>query len=174
MLETHYHKNGRKETDRGTKIGLYFTDKPIKQPLRWLHMINFRFNIKAGDNNHKVTARRRIRHDSHAISIMPHMHLLGKKAKIWAEFPDKTTRTLIDIPNWDFNWQDTYQFKKPLALPKGTRLYLEFVYDNSTDNPNNPNHPPKNVRWGEQTTDEMCIAFISYTKDGEDLTKKDD
>ena len=80
-----------------------------------------------------------------------------------ATFPDGTTKDLVVIKDWDFNWQETYQFKEPVKLPRGTKVRLESHYDNSATNPNNPSNPPKPVRWGEQTTDEMCLAMIGYT-----------
>ena len=75
--------------------------------------------------------------------------------------------------DWDFLWQDIYYFKEPIALPKGTVVSLRCVFDNSNDNPNNPNYPPKPVRWGEQTTDEMALAFLSITWDDEDLAPQE-
>jgi hypothetical protein len=91
-----------------------------------------------------------------------------------ATFPDGTSRDLIVIKDWDFNWQETYQFKEPIKLPRGTRVKLEARYDNSANNPNNPSNPPRQVRWGEQTTDEMCIGFVAFTRDKQDLTKPKD
>ena len=105
---------------------------------------------------------------------MPHMHLLGREARVTATRPDGTVVTLIEINDWDFLWQDIYRFREPIALPKVTVVDLECVYDNSVENPNNPSSPPRAVRWGEQTTDEMAIAFISVTRDGEDLAPAKD
>src|SRR5206468_3140566 len=69
---------------------------------------------------------------------------------------------LIRIDDWDFNWQGQYPFKERMKLPKGTTIHLEATYDNTAENPNNPNEPPADVKWGEQTTDEMCVAFLQY------------
>ena len=168
VLEMHYHRNGRAEKDR-TRIGLHFAKKPVKQRLQWLEMVNFQFRLKAGNEAQRVTARHTVRADITARSVTPHMHLLGRTAKLEATFPDGTKKTLIEIAAWDFNWQDTYHFKEPLKLPKGTKLLYEAVYDNSEKNPNNPRNPPRDVTWGEETTDEMCIAFLSYTRDGESI-----
>src|SRR5436305_26957 len=74
---------------------------------------------------------------------------------------------LISNRDWDFHWQGMYRYNIPIALPEGTRLGLEAYYDNSADNPRNPNDPPKAVSWGEKTTDEMCIAFLGVTVDAE-------
>ncbi len=105
------------------------------------------------------------------------MHMLGRDMRMTVTFPDGRDRDLIRIDDWDFGWQNTYYFEEPLVLPKGTVLKVVAHYDNSEGNPRNPNHPPRPVRWGEATTDEMCIGFIALTKKGQDLTRpgeKDD
>lgn len=164
VLEIHYHKNGRREKDR-TQVGLYFAKKPVEKRLRWLELINWSFRIEPGAKRHKVVARHTVAQDIHAYFIMPHMHLIGREITVEAEFPDQSKKVLIKIPDWDFNWQDTYTFQEPIALPKGTKLVATAYYDNSEDNFNNPNRPPKVVTWGEQTTDEMNITFLGYTED---------
>lgn len=170
VLEVHYHKSGRRERDQ-TKLGLHFAKKPVVKPLRGLHLLNHMFRIPAGAERHRVTASARIGHDSHALAIMPHMHYLGREFKVEAIYPDASRRTLVEIRAWDFNWQDTYLFKQPVALPKGTKLLLEAYFDNSEKNPNNPNSPPKPVGWGDRTTDEMLVSFLWVTRDREDLTQ---
>jgi hypothetical protein len=96
------------------------------------------------------------------------MHLLGKKIKVEMTenvgLPggEKTT-CLVNIEDWDFNWQSAYLFKEPIDIPFRTRLSLKAIYDNSSGNPKNPNDPPRPVSWGEATTDEMCIAFLGVT-----------
>jgi peroxiredoxin len=168
VLEVHYHRNGHTEKDK-TRLGLYFAKKPIHQQWRWFELINPFFQIPAGAKAHVVTQRRRVKRNVTAHAVIPHMHLLGKQIKVTAQFPDGTSKVLVDIQDWDFNWQDFYYFKQPVKLPKDTVLELECVYDNSAENLNNPNDPPKVVGWGEQTTDEMALAFVSITIDGEDL-----
>ena len=79
----------------------------------------------------------------------------------FAVFPDGSSKPLIWIKDWDFNWQNAYRYKTPIDLPKGTRVDLEYTYDNSEDNPHNPAHPPVRIHWGEQTTDEMALAFLN-------------
>ena len=112
-----------------------------------------------------------------AYAVTPHMHLLGHDMQISVTFPDGRVQDLIKIDDWDFNWQYTYYFEKPIDLPKGSVVNLVAHFDNSSSNPRNPNKPPKLVKWGEATTDEMCIGFIAVTKKGQDLTRpgeKDD
>ena len=80
--------------------------------------------------------------------------------KVTATLPDKSVKTLIDIQNWNYNWQDEYYYERPFKLPAGTRLHVEAVFDNSADNPSNPSSPPKRVTWGDGTTDEMLFCFF--------------
>jgi Copper type II ascorbate-dependent monooxygenase, C-terminal domain len=93
------------------------------------------------------------------------MHLLGRTIKVTMQPPGGQKTTLLDIENWDYNWQETYFLKEPIPLKVGTTLHVEAVYDNSDSNPNNPNSPPKLVTLGEQTTNEMCFVFLGATSD---------
>jgi hypothetical protein len=93
------------------------------------------------------------------------MHLLGKSIKVTMTPPNGPTTTIVNIPEWDYNWQETYFFKEPIKAPAGTKLSVEAVYDNSTKNPKNPNNPPRAVTLGEQTTNEMCFGFLGATTD---------
>ena len=98
------------------------------------------------------------------------MHWLGKTIKVWAELPDGTEKPLVWIKDWDFNWQGTYYLKEPLAAQKGTRIHVQSVFDNTASNLRNPNRAHlKQTGWGEQTTDEMCLAYVGMTRDDEQL-----
>jgi hypothetical protein len=88
------------------------------------------------------------------------MHLLGREMKVVAKLPDGTTEPVVWVTDWDWNWQGQYHYVEPLFLPAGTKLELEAFYDNSADNPANPHSPPQLVKWGPQTTDEMCVCFF--------------
>lgn len=171
VVETHYHKTGRVEKDEGTEIALYFAREPVQRQLHVATIINTAVNIPAGAEDHKMTAALPMIQDVTAYDVMPHMHLIGRTVSVVATYPDGTTKDLVVIKDWDFNWQETYQFKEPVKMPRGTRIRLEAHYDNSANNPNNPSNPPRAVRWGEQTTDEMCVAFVAFTIDKQDLTK---
>lgn len=170
ILQVHYNKSGKVETDR-TRMGLHFVKGPVDKRVRWLTVVNPLFRLPAGEKNHTVRAPQIVPVDSTVYGVMPHMHLLGKTADITATLPDGTTKKVVSVPNWDFNWQQTYTFKEPMKLPAGTRIDLVATYDNSADNPRNPSNPPRPVTWGEQTTDEMCLAFLLYTPDDEHLTQ---
>lgn len=93
-------------------------------------------------------------------SIWPHMHTVGKTVSVTAELPDGKTKDLLRISDWDFNWQDTYLYRKPFTLPKGTKIVAEFTWDNSSANPRNPNSPPKRIKLGEGSLDEMSGLII--------------
>ena len=172
VMETHYHKAGRSEKDEGHLFGLYFSKKPVKKMIRYQSIANFLFRIPAGAERHRVAWTWKVPKDLHALDVMPHMHLLGRQISMVAKFPDGRREDLVRIEDWDFNWQETYQFKKAVSLPRGTRVLLEAFYDNSEKNLSNPTIPPKAVKWGEETTDEMCIGFVGYTVDAEDRTKE--
>lgn len=173
VMQVHYHPTGEPEADK-TSVGIYFARGQIKKRFRVLPLLNWDFVIPAGAERHEVRASFEIPWwiNAHALSITPHMHLLGREMQVKALYPDGTERCLIYINDWDFEWQESYFYTQPVPLPGGTRLELIAYYDNSEKNPRNPNSPPIDVRWGEATTDEMCIAFIGFTLDAEDLTKR--
>lgn len=167
VIQVHYHPTGEKESDR-TSVGLYFAKAPVQKQLLALPLLNDRFAIPPGAKNYEVTESFTIQGILAAKiwTLTPHMHLLGKKIKVELTKPGATQADcLINVDDWDFNWQGTYVLKDPIPAASGSRLKLTTIYDNSTDNPFNPNNPPKTVRWGEETTDEMSLAFIGFTLD---------
>ena len=101
--------------------------------------------------------------DADALGARGHAHYLAREMKMTATFPDGSTKGLLWIADWDFGWQDSYFFKAPIPLPKGTRIDSEIVYDNSDANPRNPNWPPKRVKWGLGTLDEMGSVTLLVT-----------
>ncbi len=163
ILQVHYHRDGRVEKDR-TAIGLYFAKKPVRTRYR-AALIPGRFLvIPAGNDRFKVTgATPALAHDATLHAVTPHMHMLGREIKATLRPPDGPPRTLVAIKDWDYNWQETYVFKEPIPVKSGTKFAVEATYDNSAKNPNNPNHPPRLVTYGEQTTNEMCYVFLGMT-----------
>jgi mono/diheme cytochrome c family protein len=170
VVQVHYHRSGKPETDR-TKVGLYFTRGTVDKKVRAWPVAELALRIPAGESDYVARASLTVPQDVTAYRVTPHMHLLGREMKVTATLPDGTVMPLVHVTNWDFNWQTAYVFKTPLHLPAGSRVDLEAHYDNSAGNPLNPANPPKTVRWGEQTTDEMCLAFVTYTRDKEHLAK---
>ncbi|MBI4851660.1 MAG: ascorbate-dependent monooxygenase [Acidobacteria bacterium] len=167
VMQVHYHSNGKTTPDQ-TKIGLHFSDTPLESELRSFPIFNIGFAIPPGAKKHKVIGQYTVPTGVNikAIGVTPHMHLLGQKMKVEVTLPNgQKPNCMIDIPKWDFKWQGTYTYKESMLLPGGSKIKLTAIYDNSTNNPFNPNNPPKTVTWGEQTTDEMCLAFVSYILD---------
>jgi hypothetical protein len=172
VLQVHYHKNGKPGTDL-TRIGLHFARKPIDKRIHPMVLINPAIAIPPGESHFVAHATTLIPEDSHLVTMMPHMHFLGREMKIWATLPDGTEKPVIWVRNWDFNWQPTYYLNPQLALPAGSHLSLVAYYDNSTSNPYNPNRAsPKLVTFGEATTDEMCTGFFQVTYDAEHLASR--
>jgi hypothetical protein len=124
-------------------------------------MFNRRLDIAPNDSHYVIKSSLVMPRDVELLGIAPHAHYLCKEMKITAHMPDGTEKPLIWIKDWDFNWQGSYQYAQPVALPKGARVDLEYTYDNSPNNPRNPSHPPVRVKWGEQTADEMAVAFLT-------------
>lgn len=162
VVQVHYHKSGKEEVDQ-TKLGLYTQKEAPARELDIFWAANPMFRIPAGADNHKVAWSEKVPVDATLYSVMPHMHLLGKSMKAKATLPDGKEIPLVFVDKWDFNWQLVYRLKEPLFLPKGSRLSVEAYYDNSTNNPNNPNETPRAVTWGEQTTDEMALLVAVYS-----------
>jgi len=167
VMQVHYHPNGKTTLDQ-TRIGLHFSDTPLESELRSFPIFNLGFAIPPGAKKHKVIGQYTIPANTNikVLGVSPHMHLLGKQMKLEVTLPgSKKPACMVNIPAWDFKWQGTYTYQEPLVLPGGSKIKLTAFYDNSTANPFNPNNPPKTVTWGEQTTDEMCLAFVSYILD---------
>ena len=165
VVQTHYHRNGKPEKDR-LRLGLYFAKGPIDKPFRAgtiQGLKQFWHTIPAGASEYKTHGTVYAHNEALLHSAMPHMHLLGKTVKITMQQPGQDAVTLVDIRDWDYNWQETYWFKEPIKIAKGTRFDVEAVYDNSDRNPNNPSSPPKTVIVGEQTTNEMLFGFLGLT-----------
>jgi hypothetical protein len=164
LIQTHYHRNGQPARDR-TQVGLYFAKGPIDQPWQTVIVNGMKptERIRAGETNHLARGAVYLHTDATLHSVLPHMHLLGKRTKVTMTPPHGEPVVLVEIPAWDYKWQETYWFKEPIAAKAGTKLEIEAVFDNSADNPNNPSSPPKDVTVGEQTTNEMLFGFFGAT-----------
>jgi mono/diheme cytochrome c family protein len=158
VIQIHYHPSGKPETDQSS-LGLTFGDAP-QHGLAGMIAGTRKIDLAPGDAHHEVTDWISIPEDVDLIGITPHAHLLCKEMKVDARLPDGKTEPLIWIRDWDFNWQGQYRYSTPVHLPKGTRVEMRYVYDNSAANPHNPSNPPKRVTFGEQTTDEMALLFL--------------
>jgi hypothetical protein len=159
VMQIHYTTNGAEAKDR-TTIGVIYAKQPPTKIAAGGMAINPRFVIPAGDGNAEVRATTPITRDTLITAFTPHMHVRGKDMTYIAHYADGTDETLLAVPRYDFNWQLTYELAKPKLLPKGTRLEVIAHYDNSTANKFNPD-ATKDVRWGDQTWEEMMIGFFS-------------
>ncbi len=164
VLQIHYHLDGKPEQDQ-SRLGLKFSKEPPTKGLTLFVLGNEKIDIPAGDNHYVIKASGEIPMDAEAIAVFPHAHYLAKDMKVDAHLPDGTVVPLIWIKDWDFNWQGAYRYSSPVKLPKGTKLEMQYTYDNSAANPHNPSNPPREVKFGEQTTNEMAFAFVSVTLD---------
>lgn len=171
VMQVHYHPFGITGPDQ-TQIGLYLMRSQIQKRLYNIPVVNTEFKVPPGAVQ-DVTATFPpvpLPLSAKAILVFPHMHLIGKKIKMdLIESGGKTTPMIYE-DNWDFNWQGGYTFVNPLAVPAFSKIKVTCTFDNTADNPRNPNNPLKTVGWGEQTTDEMCIGFVGLTLDVDPFT----
>ena len=157
VLQIHYTTNGTPAKDR-TSVALIFAKEPPTKLAAGGMALNLRFVIPAGADNHEVRAEQVLAKDTYLTSLTPHMHVRGKDMTYIAHYPDGTSETLLSVPKYDFNWQITYELAEPKLIPKGTKIEVIAHYDNSTANKANPD-PTQDVRWGDQTWEEMMIGF---------------
>lgn len=159
LFEMHYTPNGSPQTDL-SYVGVCYTDKAkVERQIEGQIAIENRFVIPPNAKDHSVTADYKSRKDEVLVSMTPHMHLRGKAFRYEAKYPDGSQEVLLDVPNYDFNWQTKYILAEPKKLPKNTRITCTAVYDNSEENLVNPD-PNRSVTWGEQSWDEMMIGFL--------------
>jgi hypothetical protein len=159
VLQMHYTTNGTEATDR-TTVGIIYAKQPPTKLTAGGMAINTGFVIPANDGNAEVTATNTLKNDTLITALTPHMHVRGKDMTYIAHYPDGTSETLLSVPKYDFNWQITYELAEPKMLPKGTKVEVIAHYDNSTGNKFNPD-PSKDVKWGDQTWEEMMIGFFT-------------
>jgi hypothetical protein len=169
-FQMHYTPNGEATTDR-SYIGLIFSKTPVQKIALTGTATNARFVIPPGDGNYEVRSSWTAPDDVRIIDLMPHMHVRGKDFTYTAVYPDGRSEVVLKIPKYDFNWQLLYQFKDPLFLPKGARLDCVAHFDNSARNKYNPD-PTKEVRWGDQTWEEMMIGWFDYILEKENLAER--
>lgn len=165
ILETHFHPSGKPEREVSS-VGLYFTDQPPTRELVNLQIppsfgLTTAFRIPAGEENYVLEHSYTLSHDVEVKHFFPHAHYLCKEIRCDAVLPTGEKKTLLSIKHWDFAWQEQYSTAELLVLPAGTELKMRWVYDNSANNPFNPTHPPREVRWGQQTTDEMASLGVA-------------
>ncbi len=172
VVQMHYHKNGTAQEDL-TRVGLRYARRPPQRVLYnayALGAMGFGLRIPAGESNHVVTGQYPISEDITIHSLVAHMHYLGKAMDIWATLPDGTRVDLVTVPRFDFYWQTQYGLAEPQRLPAGSVVHMEATFDNSPESPYQHSNPPREVTFGEATTDEMAVAVFFHTRDAENLS----
>jgi hypothetical protein len=166
VLNMHLQPDGKPEQVRPS-IGLYFTDQPqTKFPLLVELEDDQDLDIPAGARDFPIADDFKLPIDADILAVYPHAHYLGKLLEGYATLPDGSKKWLIRIPSWDTNWQAVYYYRKPVFLPAGSVIHMRYHYDNSADNPRNPNSPPKRVRAGNRATDEMGHLWLEVLPRG--------
>jgi hypothetical protein len=144
---------------------MVFAKQPPAQEVRSYHFINGQLAIPAGAAGHKVNSEIGFTQDVTVWGLFPHTHLRGKSWEYRLVYPDGRSQIILSVPRYDFNWQTYYMFAEPLKIPAGGRIEAIAVYDNSAANRSNPD-PKVEVRWGDQTWEEMQYTGITYSVDG--------
>lgn len=164
MMEIHYQKSGKPETDR-SKVGIYFAPPSARQMVLEIQVMETTLAVPAGEARFHQHVTYTLPTATTIFDVAPHLHLLGREARAEAHLPDGRTKPLIWIKDWDFDWQGHYVFLEPVRLPAGTKIECDFYFDNTAANPRNPHHPPQHVYWGEQSREEMAMCVFFYTCD---------
>jgi tetratricopeptide (TPR) repeat protein len=171
VLQMHLKPDGKPE-ELHSQIGVYLTDQPPSATPVMIRLGSKTIDIPAGEARHEVVDSYTLPVDATITSVYPHAHYLAKDMRVTAKKPDGSVETLLHIPSWNFNWQDAYLFRRPQPYKKGTTITMRYVYDNSASNPHNPSQPPRRVRFGSDTTDEMGELLVQVlTKSPADLQK---
>jgi hypothetical protein len=166
VLQIHY-PSGTKGMRDSTELHLFFSPTNNLRKLYMLPVLNYYTNINAplyipANTVKEFTESQLVPFDLTVFGVTPHMHYLGKQIKVFGVSPTGDTQRVISIPDWDFHWQGTYMLRKAMKVAGGSTAYANATFDNTTNNPDNPSSPPKNVSAGEQTTDEMMLAYILF------------
>jgi peroxiredoxin len=159
-FQMHYTPNGVAQKDRSS-LGLIFCKEPPKQLVRTAAISAHELKIPAGDANYQTKSSAKYDKETVILSFMPHMHLRGKDFEYRVKYPDGRTEVVLSVPRYDFAWQMRYVLAEPLRLAAGSTVLCTAHFDNSRNNPNNPD-PSRTVTWGQQTWDEMMIGWMQY------------
>jgi hypothetical protein len=168
VVQMHYTPNGKAQADQSS-VALIFARQPPRHRVLTKPVDSKRFTlgldwIPPGADDYRIESNYTFREDAHLLAFMPHMHLRGKDFLYEAVYPDGKKEVLLSVPRYNFNWQSVYRCAKPVPMPKGTRLHCVAHFDNSANNPANPD-PTATVTWGDQTWEEMMIGWIEYHLD---------
>ena len=176
VMQTHFHPSGKPEWEEA-ELALYFADKPpskqivpIQLPPLFGRLAGI--DVPAGKKDFEISQSFTLPVDVEAVQIGGHAHYICREMDLHAVLPDGKKLELLTIDDWDLDWQDQYQFKKPVSLPAGTKLNARLLYDNSEDNPENPHSPPRRIKWGRESTDEMgSVTLQVVAKDKSETSR---
>lgn len=162
VLQLHLRPTGKPEAV-SAQVGFYFAERAPRRIPALIMLGSYEIDIPPGDANYLVTDEYEVPVDVEVLSVYPHAHYLGKEMQGFGTLPNGKTEWLIRIRDWDFNWQDDYRYVEPIALPAGTVLSMRYSYDNSSENPQNPNSPPERVVYGSRSSDEMADLIVQVS-----------
>jgi hypothetical protein len=169
IMQVHYPASANGQTDQ-SKVNIKYSTSTVREvfitaPLNHGSLNEGPLSIPANqESTFTCDYSAPSQYDITILDVSPHMHLLGKSIKSWAVTPTNQTIPLIEVEDWDFHWQGFYEFRNPIKIPAGSTLHSTATYDNTTNNPENPNSPPQHVYAGESTTEEMMLVFFSFTQ----------
>jgi len=175
VLQMHYTANGKSAASDKTSVGVIFAKERPAERVLTLALANDKFVIPPGEGNFKVTTSATLPNSGTLLSFFPHMHVRGKAFEYKLTQPGEEQQTLLSVPNYNFNWQLTYRLEQPIVLKPGSKMDMAAWFDNSPNNPFNPD-PKSEVRWGEQSWEEMMIGWFELAVDAhtdpKDIFKK--
>jgi hypothetical protein len=160
-FQIHYSRTTSTPETDATSVGLIFARQPPRQIAKRIDLSNHLFLIPAGASNQEVTECHTFQKDMYITSLTPHMHLRGKSMRFDVVYPDGRKQELLNVPDYNFHWQITYRAAQPIFIPRGTRLEITAHFDNSRNNPLNPD-PTRAVRWGSESETEMMDGWVEY------------
>lgn len=159
VLQVHVRPTGKAETVK-PRIGLFKSDRPATRRALAMELSSTEIDLPAGAADVHVVDRYTLPVDVYVVTVYPHAHYLGKRVDAWADLPDGSKKWLVQIDDWNFDWQDQYRFAEPLLLPAGSTLRMDWSFDNSASNPHNPSSPPVTVGFGPRSVDEMAELIL--------------
>lgn len=162
LLQMHYTTSGKEAVD-SSEIGIYLWDEEPERPILGGSAADLDISIAPFEADHEMVASKKFRKDSYLTMVGPHMHYRGYDANFKLVYPDGREEEILNVPNYQFNWQKTYDFKEPKFMPAGTEMVFRATFDNSDMNPFNPD-PSAEISWGEQTWQEMFFGFFRYVE----------
>ena len=162
ILQMHYTTSGKEAVD-ASQIGIHFWDEEPERPILGGSAADLEIDIAPFEANHEMVATKKFRKDAYLTMVGPHMHYRGYDANFKLVYPDGREEEVLNVPNYQFNWQKTYDFKEPKYMPAGTEMVFRATFDNSDMNPFNPD-PSAEISWGEQTWQEMFFGFFRYVE----------